>query len=223
MGGPELTGPADALGEATGAVDGDVDGVGPQALMARTASTLRHRLANDENIVSISQFENESQRILVEIQCQIRSGGLSSKVMSTASIDTRLAAGGRRRTAQRVIVAEALASARRALSAQELYERIRAVHPTVGRATVYRALEQQVEDGMASRFEREGHVSAYIACDAEHHHHLVCTSCQRVEDVAEDVVAPMLAAVGRRHDFKVDHAALDFYGLCASCRRRGRR
>jgi Fur family transcriptional regulator, ferric uptake regulator len=117
-----------------------------------------------------------------------------------------------------VLVAEALATAKRALSAQELYERVRATHPTIGRATVYRALEQQVEDGMASRFERDGHVSAYIACDAEHHHHLVCTNCQRVEDVAEDVVAPMLRAVGRRHDFAVDHAALDFYGLCVRCR-----
>jgi len=142
--------------------------------------------------------------------------------MTAPSIPTRLAAGGRRRTEQRVLVAEVLAAAKRALSAQELYERIRATHPTIGRATVYRALEQQVEDGMASRFEREGHVSAYIACDAEHHHHLVCTSCQRVEDVAEDVVAPMLTAVSRRHEFQVDHAALDFYGLCASCRRRRR-
>src|ERR1700716_148230 len=140
--------------------------------------------------------------------------------MSTASIDTRLAAGGRRRTAQRVVVAEALAAAKRALSAQELYERISATHPTLGRATVYRALEAQVQDGMASRFERDGHVSAYIACDAEHHHHLVCTRCQRVEDLDETAVAPLLASVGRRHDFQVDHAALDFYGLCRSCRRK---
>src|SRR5256712_12072730 len=124
--------------------------------------------------------------------------------MPTTSIPTRLAAGGRRRTEQRVLVAVALATAKRALSAQELYDRIRASHPTVGRATVYRALEQQVEDGMASRFEREGHVSAYIACDAEHHHHLVCTSCKRVEDVAEDVVSPMLAPVGRRHELQGD-------------------
>ena len=145
-----------------------------------------------------------------------------SRGVSTASVKLRLAEGGRRRTNQRVIVAEALTAAKRALSAQELYERVRATHPSIGRATVYRALEAQVEDGMASRFEREGHVSAYIACDAEHHHHLVCTSCQRVEDVAEDVVAPLLGTVGRRHDFQVDHAALDFYGLCASCRRRRR-
>ena len=140
--------------------------------------------------------------------------------VATTSIPTRLAAGGRRRTEQRVLVAEALASAKRALSAQELYDRIRVNHPTIGRATVYRALEQQVEDGMASRFERDGHVSAYIACDAEHHHHLVCTNCQRVEDLNETAVAPLLTSVGRRHEFQVDHAALDFYGLCRSCRRK---
>ncbi|OLC54155.1 MAG: hypothetical protein AUH85_12535 [Chloroflexi bacterium 13_1_40CM_4_68_4] len=138
------------------------------------------------------------------------------------SIPKRIAAGGRRLTRQRIIVAEALASARRAMSAQELYDRIKAAHPGLGRATVYRALEAQVQDGMASRFEREGHVSAYIACDAEHHHHLVCTHCQRVEDLSEEVVAPMLASVGRRHDFQIDHAALDLYGLCRSCRPRRR-
>jgi Fur family ferric uptake transcriptional regulator len=141
---------------------------------------------------------------------------------AASSIPTRISAGGRRLTRQRVIVAEALAGARRALSAQELYDRVRVARPGIGRATVYRALEAQVQDGMARRFEREGHVSAYIACDAEHHHHLVCTRCQRVEDLSEDVVAPLLTSVGRRHDFQIDHAALDLYGLCANCRRRRR-
>jgi Fur family ferric uptake transcriptional regulator len=140
--------------------------------------------------------------------------------MTAARIPDRMASQGRRLTRQRVVVAEALASAKRALSAQELYERIQATHPTLGRATVYRALEAQVQDGMASRFERDGHVSAYIACDAEHHHHLVCTKCQRVEDLDEAAVAPLLASVGRRHDFQIDHAALDLYGLCRSCRRK---
>lgn len=131
----------------------------------------------------------------------------------------RIVARGRRLTAQRVIVAEALAQARRAVSAQELHERLRKAHPRLGLATVYRALEAQVRDGMATRLERAGHVSAYVACDADHHHHLVCTRCQRVDDLAEDVVRPTIQAVQRRHDFQVDHAALDFYGLCPSCRR----
>lgn len=145
-----------------------------------------------------------------------------ARVNVASRIPARMTSQGRRLTRQRVIVAEALASAKRALSAQELYDRIKRTHPTLGRATVYRALEAQVQDGMAGRFEREGHVSAYVACDAQHHHHLVCTSCQRVEDVDENVVAPLLASVGRRHEFQVDHAALDFYGLCRSCRRKAR-
>ncbi|MDP9245069.1 MAG: transcriptional repressor [Chloroflexota bacterium] len=142
--------------------------------------------------------------------------------MRATEIPGRMTSQGRRLTRQRVIVAEALAAAKRALSAQELYERIQVGHPTLGRATVYRALEAQVQDGMASRFERDGHVSAYIACDAEHHHHLVCTRCQRVQDLDETTVAPLLSSVGRRHAFQVDHAALDFYGLCRSCGRAAR-
>jgi Fur family ferric uptake transcriptional regulator len=122
-----------------------------------------------------------------------------------------------------MIVAEALAASKRALSAQELHERLRPHHPRLGLATVYRALEAQVQDGMAGRLERPGHISAYVACDPSHHHHIVCDRCQRVEDVAEDVIEPILASVKRRHDFQVDHAALDFYGLCAECRRKVRR
>jgi Fur family ferric uptake transcriptional regulator len=124
----------------------------------------------------------------------------------------------RRLTRQRVIVAEALASERAALSAQELHERIRAKKQRIGLATVYRALEAQVADGMATRLERPGHVYVYAACVPEHHHHLVCTRCQRVDDVAEEVMQPMLKAVRSRHGFQVDHAQLDLYGLCARCR-----
>ena len=142
--------------------------------------------------------------------------------MPEQSIEQRIAQGARRRTPQRLLVARTLAASKRALSAQELHARIRADHPRLGLATVYRALEALVQDGMARRFERDGHISAYVACDAEHHHHLVCLRCQRVEDLGEQVLRPMLSSVRRRHDFQVDHAALDLYGECASCRKRGR-
>ena len=142
---------------------------------------------------------------------------------SDKALADRISAGGRRLTPQRVLVARALADARRALSAQELYERLRASHPRLGRATVFRALEAQVQDGMARRLERSGHVSVYVACDGEHHHHLVCERCERVEDLDEKLLQPLLRSVDSRYDFQVDHTALDIYGLCASCRRAARR
>lgn len=140
--------------------------------------------------------------------------------LSKTAVAARM--GRRRLTKQRLIVAEALAREKRALSASEMYERLRPRHPRLGLATVYRALEAQVQDGMASRFERQGHVSAYIACAPEHHHHLVCTSCQRVAEIAEEVVQPLLGLVRKRHGFQVDHAALDLYGECAACLARRR-
>lgn len=139
--------------------------------------------------------------------------------MPSTRLEAGIAARGGRVTRQRVLVAETLARSRRALSAQELHERLRRKHPRIGLATVYRALESQVQDGLAGRLERSGHVTAYVACDPTHHHHLVCMTCQRVDDVAEDVLQPAVGAIQRRHDFQIDHAALDFYGTCAACRR----
>lgn len=124
----------------------------------------------------------------------------------------------RRLTRQRLLVAEALTRERVALSAQELHERIRATRQHIGLATVYRALEAQVADGMATRLERPGHVYVYAPCVPEHHHHLVCTRCQRVEDLDETILRPVLRSIRDRHRFDVDHAQLDFYGLCQRCR-----
>jgi Fe2+ or Zn2+ uptake regulation protein len=137
----------------------------------------------------------------------------------TQHLAKRITSRGRRLTDQRLIVAEALATGRAATSAQELYERLRPRHPRLALATVYRALEAQVESGMARRLERPGHVSSYIACAPEHHHHLVCTRCQKVEDVDETLLRPVLRGIADRHGFAVAHERLDFYGLCASCRR----
>lgn len=145
--------------------------------------------------------------------------GVTVRRAARSPLAKRITARGRRLTKQRVIVAQALAGERQALSAQELHERLRARHPRLGLATVYRALEAQVESGMATRLERPGHVSAYVACVPEHHHHLVCTICQRVDDVDETILRPVLRGIRDRHDFHVDHALLDFYGLCARCRR----
>jgi len=131
----------------------------------------------------------------------------------------RITSRGRRLTDQRLVVAEALVGGREAMSAQQLYERLRPRNPRLALATVYRALEAQVESGMARRLERRGHVSTYVACEPAHHHHLVCTRCQKVEDLDETILKPVLRGIGDRHGFAVEHERLDFYGLCASCRR----
>jgi Fur family transcriptional regulator, ferric uptake regulator len=138
----------------------------------------------------------------------------------TETTAARLTAAGERVTRQRLIVADVLADAGRQLTAGELYERVRSAEPSLGRATVFRTVDRLVEAGVARRLELEGHVYAYIACQPEHHHHLSCTSCGRVEEIPESWVQPIADRASRRLDFEIDDGRLDFYGRCAACRAR---
>src|SRR3977135_4225528 len=88
----------------------------------------------------------------------------------------RITSRGRRLTKQRVIVAQALAAERQATSAQELHERLHRSHPRLGLATIYRALEAQVEAGMATRLERPRHGCADGPCGPGDHPPPVFTS-----------------------------------------------
>jgi Fur family ferric uptake transcriptional regulator len=133
------------------------------------------------------------------------------------TVKDRLAAQGHRLTLQRMIVASALARMRHTVSAQELYESLRVEHPLLGRATVFRTLDFLVENGLAQRFEAEGHVHVYTSCADNHHHHLFCRICGSTTEIDDTAVNQLIDAVRGGYGFALDHAALDFYGTCAAC------
>jgi Fur family ferric uptake transcriptional regulator len=129
----------------------------------------------------------------------------------------RLREAGERVTRQRLLVADALTAVGRQVTAQDLYGRLRRRDRAIGRATVFRTLEALVVAGVARRLEQDGHVYGYVACRPEHHHHLACDRCGRVEEIGEGVIAPVAERVRTELGFRIDDARLDFYGLCARC------
>ena len=146
---------------------------------------------------------------------------MATPVLDPTSTADRLAAAGERVTRQRLLVADALGAVGRQVSAQDLYERLRRRDPRIGRATVFRTLEALVAAGVARRLEQDGHVYGYVACRPEHHHHLACDRCGRVEDIDEAYIRPVAERVAANLGFRIDDARVDFYGLCESCARRG--
>ena len=142
---------------------------------------------------------------------------MATPVLDPTSTADRLAAAGERVTRQRLLVADALASAGRQVTAQGLYERLRRLDPRIGRATVFRTLEALVAAGVARRLEQDGHVYGYVACRPEHHHHLACDRCGRVEEIGEGYITPVAERLAAEHGFQIDDARLDFYGMCARC------
>jgi Fur family ferric uptake transcriptional regulator len=148
---------------------------------------------------------------------------MGAPVLDPTSTADRLAAAGERVTRQRLLVADALASHGLQITAQDLYERLRRRQPRIGRATVFRTLEALVTAGVARRLEQDGHVYGYVACRPEHHHHLACDRCGRVEEIEEGYITPVAERVAADLGFTIDDARLDFYGLCAECRAAERR
>lgn len=143
---------------------------------------------------------------------------MAAPVLNPTSTADRLAAAGERVTRQRLLVADALAAHGRQITAQDLYDRLRRREPKIGRATIFRTLEALVAAGVARRLEQDGHVYGYVACRPEHHHHLACDRCGRVEEIEEAYITPVADRVAADLGFTIDDARLDFYGLCASCR-----
>lgn len=141
--------------------------------------------------------------------------------MTGTSTAERLREAGERVTRQRLVVADALSALGRQVSAQDLYERLRRREPGIGRATVFRTLEALVAAGVARRLEQGGHVYGYVACRPEHHHHLACERCGRVEEIDEAYIRPVADRVAADLGFRIDDARMDFYGLCARCAAEG--
>jgi len=124
-------------------------------------------------------------------------------------------AGGRRVTKQRALIWNALVRAEgKHVSAKEVAESI----PELHQATVYRALDMLVEEGLARRTEIAGRALYEIA--AEHlHHHVVCTRCGAVTHVHDEAVRDALRCVTSESGYTLAEEELTFRGLCPACAR----
>jgi Fur family ferric uptake transcriptional regulator len=121
-----------------------------------------------------------------------------------------------RETRQRSEVLATLASGE-ALSAQELHERLRRAGSRIGLATVYRTLRLLAEEGVVDVLREDPVQLRYRRCSVEHHHHLVCESCGRVEEIPECDVSAWAARVARRRGFRVRTHRAEILGTCGRC------
>ena len=128
-----------------------------------------------------------------------------------------LLAVGLRPTRQRRTVVEALREREDAVTAQDLHATLRAAGETVGLATVYRTLTALADAGFLDTFERDGEQAFRLCGSGHHHHHLVCETCNRVEEIDAAEVEAWVAAVARRRGYTVTAHRADIFGRCGRC------
>lgn len=103
------------------------------------------------------------------------------------------------------------------LSAEEVYKALIEMGEDVGLATVYRVLTQFEAAGLIQKHHFEGGHAVFELNQGEHHDHLVCVKCGRVDEFIDDVIEARQQMIAERSQFKMTDHALTIYGLCFVC------
>ena len=123
---------------------------------------------------------------------------------------------GLRATTQRIALLSYLASQKHPVSVQRIADSVR---PTIDVVTAYRNIGTFVTKGLARRIDIHEATPLFEIADEHDHHHVVCTSCKRVEDF-EGCNAPSLAktALSQVRTFaSISAHSIELFGLCKKC------
>ncbi|HEV8601573.1 MAG TPA: Fur family transcriptional regulator [Patescibacteria group bacterium] len=104
------------------------------------------------------------------------------------------------------------------MSEQEIRTKLAKLGLSVNKTTVYRELAFLKQKKVIKEVDFGDGKKRYEIDSTDHHHHLVCTNCQTIEDVhVEKDVADLEKIMLRAKKFHVTHHSLEFFGLCHDC------
>lgn len=125
-------------------------------------------------------------------------------------------------TLPRVRILEVLEQSRDAsdqqhLTAEEVYRQLVESGAQIGLATVYRVLSQFESAGLVKRHHFESGQAVFELNEGDHHDHIVCVQCGKVEEFTDEVIEERQQKIARSHDFDLNDHSLILYGNCLRC------
>lgn len=118
-------------------------------------------------------------------------------------------------TMPRVKILEILAVATsHHLSAEDIYKKLLESNEDIGLATVYRVLTQFEAAGLVTRHHFEGGTAVFELNRGDHHDHVVCVDCGRVEEFSDPDIEARQSDAAKRLGFAIADHSLILYGHC---------
>jgi Fur family ferric uptake transcriptional regulator len=105
-------------------------------------------------------------------------------------------------------------SAMRHMTAEDVYKALLGEGADIGLATVYRVLMQFEQAGLLKRSHFESGKSVFELNEGQHHDHLVCMTCGRVEEFYDPQIEQRQRAVAQARGFELNDHALALYATC---------
>ena len=121
-----------------------------------------------------------------------------------------------RHTVQKEIVLEALSTLANHPTADAVYERVHADHPSISKATVYRLLGKMADSDQIARV-RINNGADHFDQQTFPHYHVRCTNCVRVDDVFIPLFSAADEMAAQATSYTNITSSLQFDGLCPAC------
>ncbi len=127
---------------------------------------------------------------------------------------------GYKATPARLAILEIFADNKLPMNAENIYKKLKSnkSQRKVNEATVYRTLTSLEEGGILKRVDLRKD-SFYFELNDKHHHHMICTNCNELEDFENKEIENILGRiVGKSSKFKsIKEHSLELFGLCRMC------
>lgn len=127
---------------------------------------------------------------------------------------SELKSSGFRITQARIKLLKILEKSTQPIEASDLVTKIK-----VNKTTIYRELDFLEAQNLITESDFGDGKKRYELTSKGHHHHIVCTKCDKVEciDVQADLEKEQLR-LEKENNFKINSHSLEFFGLCGDCK-----
>jgi len=126
-----------------------------------------------------------------------------------------LKSSGLKATLPRIKILEVFQSTeRRHMTAEDVFKALLGEGADIGLATVYRVLMQFEQAGILSRSNFESGKAVFELNEGQHHDHLVCLDCGRVEEFYDPQIEQRQREVTVARGFELQEHSLALYARC---------
>ena len=138
--------------------------------------------------------------------------------MSPAVENTDLKKAGLKATHPRIKILQILESSdARHMGAEDVYKALLETGEDVGLATVYRVLTQFEASGLVARHHFEGGHSVFELNQGDHHDHILCVKCGRVDEFIDETIERRQREIAAKAGYTMTDHCHYIYGVCEQC------
>ena len=122
-----------------------------------------------------------------------------------------------RKTPARLAITKFLIDSKKPVDVESILSFLRSKNLNTNKVTIYRIMDFLYKNGFIERLEFGEGKFRYEIKGNNHHHHLICIDCDKIEDIEGEYMNDLENEIYNEKHFKVNYHSLEFFGICKNC------